>query len=59
MRVLGVTVGDLYVPVLTFVFGEAQVDGRCPTVYTARLREAFYGVPAEEALLRERFLSAS
>src|ERR1035437_3909174 len=26
-RVLGVTACDLYVPVLTFVFGEAQLDG--------------------------------
>ena len=28
-RVLGVTASDLYVPVLTFVFGEAQLDGNC------------------------------
>jgi archaemetzincin len=28
-RVLGVTSCDLYVPVLTFVFGEAQLDGNC------------------------------
>ena len=58
-RVLGVTVGDLYVPVLTFVFGEAQVDGNCATVSTARLREEFYGLPADEALLRERLLKES
>jgi archaemetzincin len=58
-RVLGVTVGDLYVPVLTFVFGEAQVDGNCATVSTARLSEEFYGLPADEALLRERLLKES
>lgn len=58
-RVLGVTVGDLYVPVLTFVFGEAQVDGNCATVSTARLREEFYGLPADSALLRERLLKES
>jgi archaemetzincin len=58
-RVLGVTVGDLYVPVLTFVFGEAQVEGNCATVSTARLREEFYGLPADEALLRERLLKES
>ena len=58
-RELGVTVGDLYVPLLTFVFGEAQVDGSCATVSTARLRKEFYGLPADEALLRERLLKES
>lgn len=58
-RVVGVRVGDLYVPVLRFVFGEAQVDGSCATVSTARLREEFYGLPADEALLRERLLKES
>lgn len=55
-RVLGVTVGDLFVPVLTFVFGEAQVDGNCATVSTARLNEQFYGLPGREGILRERLL---
>jgi len=40
-RVLGVTSCDLYVPVLTFVFGEAQLDGNCAVVSTARLAEPF------------------
>jgi archaemetzincin len=55
-RVLGVTAGDLYVPVLTFVFGEAQLDGNCAVVSTARLHEEFYGLPARPDLLRERLL---
>ena len=37
-RMLGVTACDLYVPVLTFVFGEAQLDGNCAVVSTARLQ---------------------
>ena len=56
VRVLGVTACDLYVPVLTFVFGEAQLDGNCAAVSTARLREEFYGLPAHEELMRERLL---
>ncbi len=55
-RVLGVTGCDLYVPVLTFVFGEAQLDGRCAVVSMARLKEEFYGMPAQENLLRERLV---
>src|SRR5208282_5042087 len=53
-RVLGVTGYDLYVPVLTFVFGEAQLDGACAVVSTARLKEEFYGLPRREETLRER-----
>ncbi|HUI55761.1 MAG TPA: archaemetzincin family Zn-dependent metalloprotease [Bryobacteraceae bacterium] len=55
-RVLGVTACDLFVPVLTFVFGEAQLDGACAVVSTARLKEEFYGMPAREELLRERLV---
>ena len=55
-RVLGVTACDLYVPVLTFVFGEAQLDGNCAIVSTARLHEEFYGMPPRPDLLRERLL---
>lgn len=50
-RVLGVTACDLYVPVLTFVFGEAQLDGNCAVVSTARLQEEFYGMPAYKYIL--------
>jgi archaemetzincin len=55
-RVLGVTACDLFVPVLTFVFGEAQLDGNCAVVSTARLDEQFYGMPQRSDLLRERLL---
>lgn len=55
-RVLGVTDCDLFVPVLTFVFGEAQLDGNCAVVSLARLGDEFYGLPAREALLRERLI---
>jgi archaemetzincin len=55
-RVLGVTACDLFVPVLTFVFGEAQLDGNCAVVSTARLNEEFYGLPRREDLLMERLV---
>ncbi len=53
-RVLGVTELDLFVPVLTFVFGEAQLAGRCALISLHRLREEFYGLPPKPDLLRER-----
>lgn len=55
-RTLGVTAVDLYIPILTFVFGEAQVNGGCAVVSTKRLEQEFYGLPADEALLRTRLL---
>jgi archaemetzincin len=55
-RLLGVTALDLFVPVLTFVFGEAQLAGPCALVSLHRLREEFYGLPASGGILGERLL---
>ena len=55
-RMLGVTAVDLYIPILTFVFGEAQIGGPCAVVSSHRLRQEFYGLPADAELLRERLL---
>jgi archaemetzincin len=38
-KVLGVTDVDLFIPILTFVFGEAQLDGGAAVVSTARLAD--------------------
>ncbi len=38
-KVLGVTDRDLFIPILTYVFGEAQLGGKAAVVSTARLLE--------------------
>jgi len=38
-KVLGVTDRDLFIPILTYVFGEAQLGGGAAVVSTARLGE--------------------
>jgi archaemetzincin len=53
-RVLGVTEVDLAIPMLTFVFGQAQLDGPVAVLSLCRLRQEFYGLQGEEGLLRER-----
>lgn len=53
-RILGVAGVDLFIPVLTFVFGEAQLDGRAAVVSSARLDPRFYGLPADGRLHLER-----
>ena len=55
-RVLGITPVDLYIPILTFVFGEAQMGGPCGLVSAHRLRQEFYGLPPDADLLRHRLL---
>jgi len=55
-RLLGVTAVDLYIPILTFVFGEAQMGGPCAVVSLHRLKQEFYGLPKDEAILRQRLL---
>jgi archaemetzincin len=53
-KVLGVTGLDLFVPVLTFVFGEAQLGGRAAVVSSCRLANEFYGLPRDPETLQER-----
>jgi archaemetzincin len=53
-RMLGVTEVDLSIPMLTFLFGHAQLSGRVALISLCRLRQEFYGLPPDEALLRER-----
>jgi archaemetzincin len=55
-RLLGVTALDLYIPILTFVFGEAQLGGSGAVVSYHRLRQEFYGLPADLDLLANRLL---
>lgn len=55
-RLLGVTLVDLYIPILTFVFGEAQLQGSCALVSAHRLRQEFYGLPAHPSLFADRLL---
>lgn len=45
---------DLFIPVLTFVFGEAQLSGTAAVVSTHRLSNQFYGLRRNDALMRER-----
>jgi archaemetzincin len=55
-RVVGIAPFDLFVPVLTFVFGEAQLNGRAAIVSTLRLNNRFYGLPPDPGLLHERLV---
>lgn len=53
-RVVGIADVDLYVPRLNFVFGEADVLSGTAIVSLLRLRQEYYGLAPDEALLLER-----
>jgi archaemetzincin len=43
-----------YHSILTFVFGEAQLGGRCALMSGYRLHQDFYGLPEDESLYLHR-----
>ncbi len=47
---------DLYIPILTFVFGLAGLGGSAAIVSSCRLMNEFYGLPADEYKLVERLV---
>ena len=59
LRFLAIADVDLYIPILKYVFGEAQMGGPCAVVSTFRLRQEFYGLDRDDALLGQRLLKES
>ncbi len=53
-KIIMLTEFDLYVPVLTFVFGEAQLSGKHSIVSVCRLHEEFYTGITDDKLLLKR-----
>ena len=56
VRVLGVTERDLFIPMLSFVFGHAQVNGPAAVISLARLRQEFYRLPPNPPLFLRRVM---
>jgi archaemetzincin len=54
LRLVAVTERDLFIPVLTFVFGHAQLGGRAAVVSLARLRQEFYGLEPNRDIFLDR-----
>ncbi len=54
LKILGIIEKDLYVPILTFVFGEAQLGGIGAVVSPVRLRQEYYGLKPDNLLFYER-----
>lgn len=55
-KIIFITDVDLYIPVFTFIFGEAQLNGKHSVVSVCRLHEEFYSERTNDNLLKERTL---
>ena len=55
-KALAIVPYDLFIPILTYVFGEAEVGGTAAVVSYYRLAPERYGLPPDRRLLEERFL---
>jgi len=47
---------DLFIPILTYIFGQAFLNGRCGIASVYRLRNERYGIPSDEVVFQERVL---
>jgi len=54
-RLLVITELDLFIPMLTFIFGQAQLDGTAAIVSLARLRPEFHGLPPRREVFVGRY----
>jgi archaemetzincin len=56
IKIVGIIDKDLCIPILTFVFGEAQLGGVASIVSIARLRQEFHGLSPDDGILFERLV---
>lgn len=54
-KVLGLFSVDLFIPILTYIFGQAYLNGKSGIASTYRLRNELYGMKQSEQLLQDRF----
>jgi archaemetzincin len=54
VKTLGLFNVDLFIPILTYIFGQAYLNGRSGIVSSYRLKNELYGMRQDEALLRDR-----
>lgn len=58
-RILAVTESDLFMPALKYVFGAAQMEGKCAVISLHRLRPEYYEEVEDESLLLERLVKTA
>lgn len=54
-KTIGLFNVDLFIPILTYIFGQAQLNGKTAIASHYRLGNERYGMPADDNLLFQRF----
>ena len=55
VKTIGLFQVDLFIPILTYIFGQAQYKGNAAIASVYRLKNEQYGMPGNEQILYERF----
>lgn len=55
VKVIGMVRVDLYIPILTYIFGQAKLNGHTGVASLYRLRNEHYGLEPDYELLIDRF----
>lgn len=56
VKTIGLVSVDLFIPILTYIFGQAFLKGRSGIASYYRLGNERYGLPPDQLLLRKRFI---
>jgi len=56
LKTIGLFQVDLFIPILTYIFGQAIFKGKTGIVSSYRLKNEQYGLPEDKSLLFERFV---
>lgn len=54
-RLLAITESDIYSPIFSCLFGEAQLGGPCAIVSLHRLRQEYYNLPPDNLIFLSRY----
>jgi archaemetzincin len=54
-KIIGLFKVDLFIPILTYIFGQAALGGNVGIASIYRLNNELYGIPEDNELLFERF----
>jgi len=55
VKVIGLVSVDLFIPILTYIFGQAQLGGKTAVASLYRLSNESYGMPENKEILYQRF----
>lgn len=55
-KTVGLFNADIFIPILTFIFGQAYLNGKTAIASSYRLSNERYGIKANDKLILERFI---